>query len=192
MEDLTDIKNIWVNAKVDNLPSAEETIRFIKRFRFKQIVKKTALVLMMLLMTVLMLRVVIYGSNNPITRIGELLILIGYFVLIISNANSLRRAFNQINRNNREFIDYLKQAHRGRIYFYEKVQPFTFIIMTLGLFLFVYELLNKSPGLQLAVYSLLTIILGVMWFFFRPIINRKRIGKLKETITKLEALQTDI
>jgi hypothetical protein len=192
MEDLTDIKNIWRTAEVNKLPDAEQIVRFIKRYRFKQLVKKAALVLIMLLMTILMLQTAIYGSNSSITRIGETCIFIGYFILILSNANSLRRAFNQVNRSNQEFIEYLRQAQRGRLYFYEKVQPFTFVIMTLGLFLCVFESVRKDFGLMLIVYSAMTVILIVMWFIVRPLINKKRTKKLKETIARLEVLQSDL
>lgn len=192
MEDLTDIKNIWLTAKVDELPSARETIRFIKRYRFKQVAKKAALVSMMLLMTALMLRAAIYGSNELTARIGEICIFVAYFVLIISNANSLKRAVKQINRTNREFVEYLKQAQRGRIYFYEKIQPLTFLIMCSGLYLWVFESVRKDSGLMLTVYSAMTIGLAILWFIIRPLINRKSIGKLKETIEKLEAVQTQL
>lgn len=189
MEDLTDIKNIWRGAKADKLPSAAETVRFIKRYRFRQILKKTAWVLMMLLMASLMLRAAVYGSNILSARIGELFIFIGYLVLIFSNANSLRRAVNQVNRSNQEFIEYLEQAQRGRLYFYEKVQPFTFVVMASGLFLYVYEMVRRDFNVMLTAYSLLTIGLLIMWFFIRPLIYKKRTQELKETITKLDALQ---
>lgn len=192
MEDSTDLKNIWRTAQVDKLPGAEETVRFIKHYRYKQIVKKSVLGLMLLLMPILMLRVVIYGSNDPITRIGELFIFIGYFVLILSNINSLRRAFNQVNHSNQEFIEYLKQAQRGRLYFYEKVQPLTFVIMTTGLFLYIFESVGENFKAMLTVYILLTISLVIMWFIVRPLINQKSKKKLRETIAKLETLQKDL
>jgi fucose 4-O-acetylase-like acetyltransferase len=192
VEDLTDIKNIWLTAKVDELPSARETIRFIKRYRFKQVVKKTALVSMMLLMTGLMLRAAIYGSDEVTARIGEVCIFIAYFVLITSNANSLKRAFYEINRTNREFVEYLKQAQKGRIYFYEKIQPLTFLIMCLGLYLWVFESVRQDSGLMLTVYSAMTIVLVILWFVARPLFYKKSIGKLKETIDRLEAVQNEL
>lgn len=192
MEDLTDIKNIWLTAKVDELPSAEETTRFIKRYRFRQIAKKAALVSIMLLLTVLMLRAAIYGSDELTTRVGEICIFIAYFILIISNANSLKRAFNQMSRTNREFVEYLKQAQRGRIYFYEKIQPLTFLITCSGLYLYVFEAVRQDSGLMLTVYSALTIGLAALWLIVRPLIYKKSIRKLKETIERLEAVRNDL
>jgi hypothetical protein len=188
MEDLTDLKNIWLTAKVDALPNAEEAIKTIKRYRFKLIVKKAATVLMLLLMTILMIYVVFYGPQVLTTRIGEIGFFIGILVLIVSNTNSLRRAFNQINRTNQEFIEYLKQTRRGRIYYYEKVQPLTFITMSLSLFLYAYELVYKNSLLMLVIYSLMTIYVVIMWFIVRPRIIEKRTKQLKETIEKLETL----
>jgi len=186
MEDLTEIKNIWRTADVGALPGADEAVRLIKLYRFKMIFKKAATILMLLIMTALMLYAVFYGFKMLTTRLGELGFFIGIFVLVASNANSLRRAFNQTNRTNREFIEYLKQAQRGRVYFYEKLQPILFLIMSLSLFLIVFELVYKNLVLTLVVYSILSIYVAVMWFFVRPKIIEKRTKQLKETIEKLE------
>lgn len=188
MEDLVDIKDIWLTAKVDTLPDAEEAIKLIKRYRFKMIVKKAATILMLILMALLMIYVVFYGPKMLSTRFGEAGFFLGIFFLFVSNTNSLKRAFNQINRTNQEFIEYLKQAQRGRAFFYEKVQPAAFLVMSLSLFLYVFELIYKNSVLMLVVYSLLAIYVAVMWFIIRPRIIKKRTKQLKETIERLEAL----
>ena len=188
MEELNDLKDLWLTAKVDSLPNADEALKIVKRHRFKMIVKKAATILMLLLMTILMLYIVLYGPKMLTTRIGELGFFIGIFVLIVSNTNSLRRAFNQINRTNQEFIEYLKQAQHGRVYFYEKIQPILFLVMSLSLFLIVYELVYKKLVLMLIVYLLLTIYVVVMWIIVRPRIIKKRTKQLKEIIDRLESL----
>src|SRR5215213_9964641 len=119
MEELNDLKEVWLTAKTDALPGADEALKLIKRYRLKMIIKKSASILLLLLMTILMLYAVFYGFKRLPTRLGELGFFIGIFVLILSNTNSLRRAFNQVNRTNQEFMEYLKQAQRGRVYFYE-------------------------------------------------------------------------
>ena len=188
MEELTDIKALWQTANVNILPDAEEALKLIKRYRFKMIVKKAAAVLMLILMALLMLYVVFYGPKMLSTRIGEAGFTIGIIVLFVSNANSLRRAFSQINLTNLEFIEYLKQAQRGRAFFYEKVQPAALLVIFLSLYLYVFELVYENTVLMLSVYFLLTIYFALMWFIVRPRINKKRTKQLKETIEKLEAL----
>jgi hypothetical protein len=59
MEELNDLKDLWLTAKVDSLPNAEEALKLVKHHRFKMIIKKGATILMLLLMTILMLYVVI-------------------------------------------------------------------------------------------------------------------------------------
>ncbi len=64
--------------------------------------------------------------------------------------------------------------------------------MCSGLYLWVFESVRHDSGLMLTVYSAMTIGLAILWFIIRPLINRKSIGKLKETIERLEAVQTQL
>ena len=188
MEDLADIKDLWQTAKVSELPNAEEAVRIIKSYRFNMIVKKSLMILLLALMILLLVYVVFYGPKMLTTRIGEAGFFTGIIILFISNTNSLRRASNQINRSNQEFIEYLKQTQRGRIFFYEKVQPIIFLGISLSLLLYAFELVYNNLVLTFVIYSLLIIYMAVMWYIVRPRIIKKRTKQLKETIEKLESL----
>ena len=80
---MTEIKNIWQTANVDALPDAEEALKLIKQYRFKMIFKKSAAVLLLFLMIVLMIYVALYGPEMLSTRFGEAGIIISIIVLLI-------------------------------------------------------------------------------------------------------------
>lgn len=73
-----------------------------------------------------------------------------------------------------------------------KISQLTFLIMCSGLYLWVFESVRQDLGLMLTVYSAMTIGLVILWFIICPLINRKSIRKLKETIDKLETVQNQL
>jgi len=187
MVDWIDLKEVWQSAEVEGLPDAKEAVRLVKRYRRRTIFKKTAMIFLLLLMAGLVVFVLFYGGRMITTQIGALGFLIGISILLISNLNSLKRALRNANCSNREFLEYLLEAQRGRDFFYRRVQPIIFLLLVVSWFLLFYESLSEKPRLMAGVYFAFAIYFTAIWFYIRRRIIKNHSEKLRKTIQKFES-----
>ncbi|MEZ5344770.1 MAG: hypothetical protein R2681_04350 [Pyrinomonadaceae bacterium] len=187
MEDWNELKDIWQSAEIKGLPDAKEAVRVIKRYRRKVIFKKAATIFLLLSMGGIVVFIASDSNQVITTKLGEMGFFIGILVLLINNLYSLRRAFNQINSSNKEFIKYLLQAERGRAFFYRKMQPVIFLMLTGSLFLLLFEPLSKKPALMAGIYCGLTVYFVAVWFLIRRRFFKNHTETLRKTIEKLES-----
>ena len=186
MDNLTDLKNIWLSANTDSLPRAAEMLNLIKKYRSTNLAKKIALIIVAVLLTALMVSVVfLYKSSMPSTRVGEVMIIMAGIMLIVTNLRSLGRLHRVKDHTNKEFIAYLEQVQRNRIYYYEKTQVAGLLLTSVGLLLYIYEAVCKDFVLCISAYSLLFIWLLINWLVIRPRAYQRQARKLEETMNKM-------
>ena len=189
MDNLSDIKKIWLTANTSLLPNTNEMLLLIKSYRKKMLAKKTAVVITGLILAVLMCMVVVsYHSTMLATRVGEICMLVACAMLIASNINSLWRAYKLKSFTNKEFIEYLEQGQAGRIRYYKKTQVIAFAFVSIGLLLYLYEGVYKNTVLCIVSYSLLVIWLLINWFIIRPKVYKRQTKKYNDTLKKIETI----
>ena len=94
MDNLNDLKAIWLTAKTDSLPDSHEMVQIVRKFRNKKLLKITALVIAAIVLVAIMIWVVfVYKSTMLSTRLGEAFIIIAGIILIATNLNSLLRFY---------------------------------------------------------------------------------------------------
>jgi hypothetical protein len=193
MDNLNDIKNIWMTANVDGLPNAEEIIRTIKRYRLKHVVKNAIFILFILLLAAAMMWVVfMYKSRMWTTRIGEACFFIAMFMLLATKAGSLKRITVPQTNSNNNFIDFLKQEQQHQFHFFKRTQIVGFVFSAAGLILYIFESVHNDATTMTVAYSLLAIFLSAGWLILRPIAMRKKTARLNEMIEKLQELSTQL
>jgi len=186
MDNLNDLKTIWLSANTSILPDTAEMMKAIKKYRSSKLVKKVALILMAIILTVVMIWVVFnYKSVMMSTRIGEALMLSAGIMLIYTNGKSLGRLYRVKDHTNKEFIEYLEQVQRNRIYYHRKTQVLGLSLVSAGLLLYVYEALYNHPIWCFIGYLLLILYLLVIWLIIRPKAYRKQQEKLQQEIKKM-------
>ncbi len=193
MDNFNDIKQIWLTAKVDNLPKASKVVKAMKRFRIKHILKSGSLIIVAILLGVIMVWVMFdYQSKLLVTRIGEILIILPIYIILYINSSSLIRLPNWKNCSNEQFILFLKNEQIKLISFHKRAQLVGFALVSIGLLLYLFEFARQQIILMVAIYLLALIWLAICWFFIRPIMTKRKIMKLNETIEKLENLSMQL
>ena len=77
MDNLNDIKALWLTAKTDSLPSSDEMLRIVKKFRNNRLRKKLTIIFVALVCAAIEVAAMfVYKSTMITTRIGEVLIII--------------------------------------------------------------------------------------------------------------------
>jgi len=190
MDNFSELKQVWLSADVNTLPTPAQAIKAIRLFRVKKIMRGIGLLLLSLLLAAVMVYVVIfYRSEMLLTRIGEVCMLIAILFLIISNTHSLKRAWQLKDRNNHDFISYLKELQVKKIGFHKRAQLIGFVFSSVGLALYLFEGVYRQQFLMIVAYFFLAVWILVNWFIIRPAAVRRKTRKLNKTIQRLETVE---
>ena len=98
---------------------------------------------------------------------------------------SLGRLYRVRDMNNKEFIAYLEQVQRNRIYYYKNTQVLGMALVGSGLLLYIYEEFSQHVAWCIVAYVLVVSWLAVNWFVIRPRAYWRNARKLEETIEKM-------
>lgn len=189
MDNLNDLRKIWLTADTTGIPDTAEMMRAVRRYRKQKLVKKAALILAALFLTAVMVSVVfLYKSVMISTRLGEACIIAAGLILIFTNIGSIGRLYNVKNLPNKEFIAYLEQVKINRTKYYRKTQVIGFSLVSLGLLLYIYEGVHAYTWLLLAAYAFVLLYILVMWLVVRPRVYKRQARKLDETISEMKRL----
>jgi len=189
MDNLDDLKVIWHTAKTDSLPSSNEMLRLIRKFRNQKLRSKwlsiiTSLMISMLITTVLF----IIHFKFVSTYIGGILMVVSGLLLAATNIRSLKRFYKLEDCSNLEFMAFIEQTRKNQILYYNKTMIWIVIICSIGWVLYLYEITYQNPMECFAVYSVIFIYLAVMWFIVRPRSFKRDAEKLNSMQQRLEKI----
>src|SRR4051812_40819427 len=123
MDNLDDLKALWLSAKTDSLPPPEEMLRMVKKFRNQKLRRKVILVVVAFLLGGLMLWATLMNKASMVsTHIGGALLLITFIILAITNLRSIKRFYNLKDCSNSDFVKFIERTRQNQIYFYKKTQ----------------------------------------------------------------------
>ena len=189
MDNLTDLKAVWLSAKPFDLPASAEIVEMSKNYRNKGLMKKIILITSSLLLTLLM--VVVFFIYNPkmiTTWLGEACIVMAGIVLMATNLRSIGRFYRFRDFSNKEFIQFLEQTRQNQVRYYGKTQVIGLSLSSIGLALYVVETIRENLVAGLIIYSFSGLFLGITWLYIRPRSFKKQKAKLDETITRLKKI----
>jgi hypothetical protein len=193
MDNLNDLKAIWLTAKTDSLPDSHEMVQIVRKFRNKKLLKICAMVLASVFFTVAMIWVVfVYKSIMITTRIGEGCMLVACIILIIANLSSLVRFYNLKECSNKDFIKFLQRTRVRQQFYYDKTQVVAMVFCFTGIMVYMYEGVYRNTPLCIGVYVGTVIYFAIIWFVVRPRVFKKSGKKIAEQIEKLHNISKQI
>ena len=193
MDNLNDLKAIWLTAKTDDLPGSKEMLRIVKKFRNERLRKKLLIIFVALFAIAMMVVTIFVVRSTMITTIlGEVLTIMAALILIFTNTKSMKRFIDLKDCSNKEFIDFLEQTRRNQIYYYKKTQVAGMALSSTGLFLYIYEQVYRSLLATVIFYSIITIWTLFLWLYLRPRNFKKQAVKLNATMEKLRKISDQI
>src|SRR6476646_3262998 len=137
MNNLDELKQIWLSTGLEKLPKSGEIVKAIKRHHRKEALKKASLILFTILLVLIMCWVVFdYRSRLLATRIGEVCMFIAMFIFLAANAISLVKMSARVQYSNEEYINFLKQKQLQQYRRTKKTQLIGFLFASAGLLLY--------------------------------------------------------
>jgi hypothetical protein len=189
MDNLDELKAIWHTAKSDSLPSSNEMLQIIRKFRSQKLRSKWLIIGLSLLFSCVIAAVLIVVDFKLITSyVGGGLMALSAIWLAATNIRSLKRFYELDDFSNLEFLAFIEQTRKNQIYYYQKTMVILVSLCSAGWFLYLYEPTHQHPLWFLGVYSLAIIYLAVMWFIVRPRSFRKHAEKLNATRRRMESI----
>lgn len=193
MDNLDDLKALWLSAKTDSLPQPEEMLRMVKSFRNQKLTRKIILIVVAFISAGMMIAVMIFYKTNMLTtRIGEVLLIIPPVILATTNLRSIKRFYNLKDCSNAQFVQFIERTRQNQIYFYKKTQVIAMAISSVGLLLYLYELVHRRPALTIVIYSAAVIYLAFLWLVVRPRVFKKEARKLNAILERLEKISKQL
>ncbi|OCX54445.1 hypothetical protein BEL04_09390 [Mucilaginibacter sp. PPCGB 2223] len=189
MDNLDDLKALWLSANTDPLPQPAEMLRMVKKFRNQKIRRKVIIIVIALACSCIMLWGIFFDHATMVTTyIGDVLLIISCVILAVTNIRSVKRFYELKDCTNSEFVQFIERTRQNQIYFYKKTQVIAMSVSSVGLMLYWYEFVHHNATLTIIIYSATVVYLAVMWFVVRPRVFKKNARKLNEMLERLEKI----
>ncbi len=187
-------KELWSNQKVEQ-PALEEILLKIDNYKKKNIRKIIILNIFLAFLTIVILSIWYYFQPQLLTtKIGIVLIILAMFIFVISyNKNlSLLKKTNE-TESNQAYLKNLHKIKEKQIFLQTKILSIYFILLSLGLALYLYEFISRMSitGIILT-YGITGVWILINWIYFRPRIIKKQQAQLNSIIRKLEGIQEQL
>ncbi|CAM1367038.1 hypothetical protein [Tenacibaculum xiamenense] len=192
--DHIDLKNIWKQQKAE-APDIKELTNKIKKMSRKSRLKIIATNALFAL-TILFIAGIWYFYNPKLitSKMGMILTIISmiFFVFYYNKLFSMYKKLNDFEKT-KEYLQNLISIKRQQKQIQTKIMGIYYILLSLGLGLYMYEYILKMTLWLGIICSTLTIIwVTFNWFYLRPKIARKEQQKLDIIIDQYERINLDL
>lgn len=194
METNLDLKKIWGKQYI---PTTNVKEVFKKIEIYKNSKRKKAVMLNVLLFFTILFILFIWIYFKPqfiSTKIGIVLTVIAMILVIFFNSK-MKNTFSKINENqsNFDYLNNLKSIKIQENYLQTKIMSMYFVLLSLGIVLYIYEYPSMmKPVVQSVFYLALILWIGFNWFVLRPRIIKKNQRQINDLIGQLERIENQL
>jgi len=191
MENFDDLKKLWQEAAPQPAVDVAEIIRNARKYRRKQVLGDIGKILL-LVATAVFIGCIAYNYDSKMitTRIGEICVLVAITGFVVLNTGALRFIMKRADTD-ADVQTYLMQlkAYRQRQRFIQTTGiTVYFILLSLGMGLYFYELTHNNLRFALLVYGLTGAWITFNWLYVRPRTIKKQHDKINAAIGQLERI----
>jgi hypothetical protein len=190
MENNIDFKGLWTKQTV-GLPDTDDL--FLKLADLKKSnLKKLLLTNLALISTSIFIGFIWYYYQPEFisTKIGIVLTILAMVVYLFAY-NQLLPSFRKTatDQSNQDYLQTLMKIRAKEEFLQTKMLHVYFIMLSVGICLYMIEFVSMMPLLwAIVTYGLTLFWMGFCWFYLHPRTVRKQQVKLNELISKMEAL----
>ena len=194
MENNINLKALWSQQAV---PPANQSDIFSKIEKHKSAGLKKMILLNSLLFLTIVFVILIWIYFKPqlwTTKIGIVLAILPMVtVMIFSNRIiPLYRKTPGIQSNS-DYLHNLLEIMNKESYMQTKIMNLYFILLPIGIGLYMYEYTAKMPSVWgIVVYGVVGMWFALNWFVLRPKIIRKNTGKVNDLVQQLEKVKEQL
>ncbi len=193
-DNIIDFKNIWKQQKTAN-PSMQELKKKIQYFNRKNYYK-ILLVNILFFFTSVVIFYIWYYFNPQLltTKMGIILCFLAmlFFIYFYNKMFSLIKKLNDFDSNKRYLKDLMTFKQKQK-YIQTKILGVYFIILSLGIGLYMYEYtLQMNVFWKIFSYTTFICWVGFNWFYLRPTISKKEQQKMDKFIEEYNRINIEL
>jgi len=189
MNNLDDMKSLWRSVTTDKLPTSEDMLKLIRKFRREKLLNKWLVIVSCLLLAcIVAAALVIAPFKMATTYAGGILVVIAMLFLAFNNIRSLKRFYHMDDHDNLKFLEFLSKTRENQIRYYKRTMVLILSLSASGWILYVYELIYHYPIWSIIIYFIMSVYLAIMWFVVRPRSFKRDQEKLNATRERVESI----
>lgn len=191
MQNFEDLKGLWQQSENENVPSAKEILSKVESNRKKILFKNISLIGILLFTFGFILWIGLhYDFELATTRIGIIITLIAIMIGIIFNTGSISSLIKQSDPtlNNNSYLVQMINYRNNQRRIQTKGMVLYFILLTVGMILYLYEFALRSLTFGIIAYSITLGWIAFNWFYVRKRTIAKQEKEINEQIRALESL----
>ncbi|MGZ4035373.1 MAG: hypothetical protein ACXVP4_10955 [Bacteroidia bacterium] len=191
MQNFDELKNIWQQADQKDLPSVKEILSEVAKSRKKMMRKNIfgALILSFTFAYIAWIGIH-YNFQYITTKIGVVITLISILTGIFFNTKLAKMLLKQSNPtlDNSSYLQQLKEYRNQQRTIQTKGITLYFILLTLGIVLYMYEFAARDVIFGIISYSITLTWIAFNWFYLRKRTINKQQKEINTQIENIEKL----
>lgn len=193
MDNLNELKQIWLTADTRGLPPASQMEALVKKYSDQKILKTVlTIVAGIICLCAIIVVAFTYNSSMLSTRIGEVMIGAAGLVLL-SNSFSLLISFYKLKDcSNRDYLQHMEHIKQKQLFFFKRTQLAGFLLASVGTMVYMFEYVSTQGITGLMEYGALILYIAIAWFVLRPKVMNRHTRKINEQIERLKELEKQL
>jgi hypothetical protein len=195
MKDFNDIKTLWQSDSEQAIPSIEEIAASAKKERASMLFKNIAGIAALSVTLLVIGYIILFADFAYVTtKIGAAIAIISVIGGILMNSVLLKILMKtaSIHVDNHSYLEQLQQYRKKQQFFQTKGINIYFLLLWLGLTLYMYEFYARDKQFGLIAYGLTMAWIAFNWFYLRPRIIKKQEHKLNSFISQVESISRQL
>lgn len=189
-----DLKAIWQLQSIRQ-PNVTEWKTKLGNYKNSLLIR-TIIVNALLGLTIALIMIIWFKAKPQFitTSIGISLMILAMVIFIFSN-NKLIPLYKKLDatQSNHDYLEKLNVIKNRQKYIQKTILSVYFILLLLGICLFMYEYTLKMTNLgQVIAYTLTLLWIAISWFYIRPKTIKKQDAKLNLIISNIENIKQQL
>ena len=194
METNIDFKKIWNKQKVET-PKMEILYTKANKLKSRSFLR-LILVNITLILTITFIGFIWYYYQPELitTKIGVILTILAMIIFLLPfNKQFSLLTKNKTEPNSKEYLQQLIKLKEMQAYQQTKMLSIYFIILSLGIGLYMFEYVSKMTiTWGIIAYSIIILWFAINWFYLRPKVITKQNAKLNNLLVEFEKLNNQM
>jgi hypothetical protein len=193
MDNLNELRQIWLTADTRGLPPSSQMEALVKKYSDQKILKIIlSIVLGFICIGLIILVAFTYNAAMLSTRIGEIMIGAAGIFLIANNFSWLISFYKLKDCSNKDYLLHMEHIKQQQLFFFKKTQLFGFLTASVGTMVYMYEYVSTQGTTGLMEYGAFLLYMALAWFVLRPRVMKRHTRKLDEQMDKLKELEKQL
>lgn len=191
MTNFDNIQNLWQADKGASLPDSKEIITQIRKTR-KKMLRRNIIGVVVLCLTFFYIIFVgwYYHFEKWTTRTGIIVVLVAIVMVIVFNSRLVQLLLKQedITLDNRKYLEQLIHYRNTQHIIHFRGMVWYFILLTLGICLYMVEFAERSVYFGIAAYALTLGWIAFAWLYLMRRAKKKQAREVDMQIENLKRL----